>query len=47
MLFDLPTDEYRLEDKIFIKKIEKTENKKTIDINKLGLFLEVDLDSWY
>ena len=45
MLFDLPTDDYRFEDKIFIKKVEKKlKNKKLIDMNKRGMFLEVDLD---
>ena len=45
MLFDLPTEDYKFEDKMFIKKIEnRIKNKKPIDISKRGMFLEVDLD---
>merc|ERR1711947_67536 len=45
MLFDLPTEDYKFENQAFIQKIEKKlKNKKTVEINKRGMFLEVGLD---
>ena len=45
MLFDLPTEDYKFENEIFVKNIaNKLENIKPIDISKRGVFLEVDLD---
>ena len=45
MLFDLPTEDYRLENKNFIKEIEKKlKSKKPISIGERGMFLEVDLN---
>ena len=45
MIFNLPTHDYRLEGKSFIKKIErKLKNHVPIDMNERGMFLEVDLE---
>ena len=46
MLFDLPTEDYKLENKDFIQKIEKKKlkNNKTVNIQERGMFLEVDLE---
>ena len=45
MLFDLPTEDYRFENQAFIQKIEKRlKNNKKINVDKRGMFLEVDLE---
>ena len=45
MLFDLPTGDYKLENKDFIKRIEKRlRYKEPIYMNERGMFLEVDLE---
>ena len=45
MLFDLPVKDYKFEDSIFIEKIEKKlKQKKPINCEERGMFLEVDLD---
>ena len=45
VIFNLPTHDYRLEGKSFIKKIErKPKNHVPIDMNERGMFLEVDLE---
>ena len=45
MLFDLPTEDYRFENHAFIQKIEKRlKNNKKINVDKRGMFLEVDLE---
>ena len=45
MLFDLPTEDFKLESKDFIQKIEKKlKNNQIININERGMFLEVDLE---
>ena len=43
MLFDLTTEEYKFEDKMFMEMFEKIKNDKPIDTNKRGIFLKVDL----
>ena len=45
MLFDLPTEDYKFENQAFIQKIEeRLKNGKKIDVDKRGMFLEVDLE---
>ena len=45
MLFDLPTEDYKLENEDFIKRIEKRlKYKEPIHMNDRGMFLEVDLE---
>ena len=45
MLFDLPTGDYKLENKDFIKRIEKRlRYKEPIYMSERGMFLEVDLE---
>ena len=45
ILFDLPTEDYRFENQAFIQKIEKRlKNNKKINVDKRGMFLEVDLE---